>query len=172
MIQDERVERDEVLTRMHEAATFWSVGHVTAAELIDVACDLLVAGFDGLNLAMLAGVLVRVAHRRVVRADDAQRILIRARVVCVLGVALLRRVHDQEGHEPRDDEDHEDDGDRVAHVLALPTRPRGETARGVGRPARDPSKEHDMADELDGNPTTRSEEGGHERRPRGARAGA
>ncbi len=65
MIQDERVERDEVLTRMHEAATFWSVGHVTAAELIDVACDLLVAGFDGLNLAMLAGVLVRHADEEV-----------------------------------------------------------------------------------------------------------
>ncbi|MEV8504537.1 hypothetical protein AB0368_06850 [Actinoplanes sp. NPDC051475] len=59
------MERDEVLTRMHNAAALWSVGHVTAAELVDVACDLLIAGFDGLNLAMLAGVHVRHADEEV-----------------------------------------------------------------------------------------------------------
>ncbi|MGC5054680.1 hypothetical protein ACLQ2S_24875 [Micromonospora sp. DT48] len=50
---------------MHEAAALWSVGQVTAAELVDAACDLLVAGFDGLNLATLAGVHTRHADEEV-----------------------------------------------------------------------------------------------------------
>jgi hypothetical protein len=44
---------------MREAAALWSVGYISAAELVDAACDLLVTGHDGLNLAMLAGVLHR-----------------------------------------------------------------------------------------------------------------
>lgn len=43
----------------------WSVGQVTAAELVSLACELLVAGFDGLNLAMLAGVHTRNADDEV-----------------------------------------------------------------------------------------------------------
>jgi hypothetical protein len=62
VVHDGRVD-DEALTGMQEAAALWSVGQVTAAELVDAACELLVAGFDGLNLAMLAGVHVR-------RADE------------------------------------------------------------------------------------------------------
>lgn len=59
VIEDGHV-NDEALTRMQEAAALWSVGQVTAAVLVDAACDLLVAGFDGFSLAMLAGVH---AHR-------------------------------------------------------------------------------------------------------------
>src|SRR5690349_369985 len=50
---------------MQEAAVLWSVGQVTAAELVSLACELLVAGFDGLNLAMLAGVHTRNAEDEV-----------------------------------------------------------------------------------------------------------
>lgn len=64
VIHDGRVD-DEALTGMQEAAALWSVGQVTAAELVDAACELLVAGFDGLNLAVLAGVHVRCADEEV-----------------------------------------------------------------------------------------------------------
>jgi len=56
---------DGALTRMHDASALWSVGRVTAAELIRTACELLVAGFDGPNLAMLAGVHVRRADEEI-----------------------------------------------------------------------------------------------------------
>jgi hypothetical protein len=65
VIQDERVERGAALTRMREAATLWSVGQTTAGELVSLACELLVAGFDGPDLAMLAGVHARHADEDV-----------------------------------------------------------------------------------------------------------
>jgi hypothetical protein len=60
-----RVDRDESLVRMQEAAALWSIRQDTAAELVEVACDLLVAGFDGLHLAILAGVQRRHADEDV-----------------------------------------------------------------------------------------------------------
>ncbi|WP_205775960.1 hypothetical protein [Micromonospora tulbaghiae] len=59
------MERDKARTRMHEAAALWSAGQVTAAELVNVACELLVAGFDELNLATLASVHARHADEEV-----------------------------------------------------------------------------------------------------------
>lgn len=56
---------EDALGGMQEATALWSVGQVTAAELVGAACELLVAGFDGLNLAMLAGVQVRYADEEV-----------------------------------------------------------------------------------------------------------
>jgi hypothetical protein len=56
VIQDKRVKPAEALTKMQEAAALWSLGELQASELVDVACDLLVAGYDGPNLAMLAGI--------------------------------------------------------------------------------------------------------------------
>lgn len=50
---------------MQEAATLWSVGQVPAAQIVDLACELLVAGFDGPNLAVLAGVHARNADDEV-----------------------------------------------------------------------------------------------------------
>ena len=58
---------------MQEAAALWSVGQVSAAGLIGVACELLVRGVDGPTLAMLAGV-----HRR--HADKDVPELPRSRV--------------------------------------------------------------------------------------------
>jgi hypothetical protein len=65
VIHDERVQRDTAFVRMQEAVALWSVGEVTAADLVSLACELLVAGFDGMNLAMLAGVHARNADEDV-----------------------------------------------------------------------------------------------------------
>lgn len=43
----------------------WSVHQVSSAELVRAACDLLVAGHDGPDLAMLAGVSTRRADEEV-----------------------------------------------------------------------------------------------------------
>ena len=56
---------DEALTRLQDAATLWSIGQVAPAVLVDAACDLLVAGFDGFSLAMLAGVHAQRADEEV-----------------------------------------------------------------------------------------------------------
>jgi hypothetical protein len=50
---------------MREAAALWSVGYVTAAEVVEAACDLLVASYDGRALCMLAGVSRRRADEEV-----------------------------------------------------------------------------------------------------------
>ncbi|GGN98524.1 hypothetical protein GCM10010112_91540 [Actinoplanes lobatus] len=65
VIHDGWMERDTALVRMQEAAALWSVGQVTAADLVSLACELLVTGFDGKNLAMLAGVHARNADEEV-----------------------------------------------------------------------------------------------------------
>lgn len=65
MIHDGRVERDTALIQMQEAAALWSVGQVTAADLVSLACELLVVGFAGMNLAVLAGVHARNADEEV-----------------------------------------------------------------------------------------------------------
>ncbi|GID29545.1 hypothetical protein Abr02nite_45280 [Paractinoplanes brasiliensis] len=59
------MQRDTALVRMQEAVALWSVGQATAAELVSLGCELLVAGFDGMNLAMLAGVHARNADEDV-----------------------------------------------------------------------------------------------------------
>ena len=41
---------------MRDASALWSVGYVTAAEVVEVAGDLLVAGYDGPALCTLAAV--------------------------------------------------------------------------------------------------------------------
>ncbi|MGW4942065.1 hypothetical protein ACWEOZ_10805 [Actinoplanes sp. NPDC004185] len=55
----------EALGKARDAAALWRVGYVRAAELVEVACDLLVAGHDGPTLAMLAGVHTRHADDEV-----------------------------------------------------------------------------------------------------------
>jgi hypothetical protein len=50
---------------MQEAAALWSVRQVEAADLVSLACELLVAGCEGLDLAMLAGVHARHADEEV-----------------------------------------------------------------------------------------------------------
>jgi hypothetical protein len=59
LIHHEHVEPAEALAKARDAAALWSVGYVRAAELVEVACDLLVTGHDGPTLAMLAGVHTR-----------------------------------------------------------------------------------------------------------------
>ncbi|MBG0565795.1 hypothetical protein [Actinoplanes aureus] len=59
------MEPAEARDRARDAAALWSVGYVSAAELVEVACDLLVAGHDGPTLAMLAGVHTRHADEEV-----------------------------------------------------------------------------------------------------------
>jgi hypothetical protein len=65
VIHDGQVERETALVRMQEAAALWSVGQVTAAGLVTLACELLVVGFGGMNLAVLAGVHARNADEEV-----------------------------------------------------------------------------------------------------------
>ncbi|MEH1017631.1 hypothetical protein V6U90_31725 [Micromonospora sp. CPCC 206060] len=50
------MEPAEALTRMREVTALWGVGYVNGSELVEAACDLLVAGFDGPHLGMLAAV--------------------------------------------------------------------------------------------------------------------
>jgi hypothetical protein len=53
------VDLTDALTKMRDAAALWSVGYETSAEVVEVACDLLVAGDDGRALCMLAAVSPR-----------------------------------------------------------------------------------------------------------------
>ncbi|MGW0501442.1 hypothetical protein [Micromonospora sp. NPDC003241] len=46
---------EDARANLQEAATFWSVGSRTAAEVIEAACDCLVAGVDSPTLRILAG---------------------------------------------------------------------------------------------------------------------
>ncbi|MBU2670571.1 HIT family protein [Actinoplanes bogorensis] len=49
---------DGALERMRLAAALWSVdGAQNGPEIIDAACELLASGYDGVNLAVLAGVM-------------------------------------------------------------------------------------------------------------------
>ncbi|WFE62408.1 hypothetical protein [Micromonospora sp. WMMD714] len=47
---------DDALTRLQEAAVLWSVGSGTPAEVVEAACDCLVAGLDNPTLRILAGI--------------------------------------------------------------------------------------------------------------------
>ncbi|MGC5333057.1 hypothetical protein [Micromonospora sp. DT62] len=47
---------ENALTRLQNAAILWSVGSSTAADVIQTACDCLVAGVDSPTLQILAGV--------------------------------------------------------------------------------------------------------------------
>ncbi|MGC4809539.1 hypothetical protein ACLQ29_03290 [Micromonospora sp. DT228] len=46
----------DALARLQDAAVFWSVGSGTAAQVIDAACDCLIAGIDSPTLRILAGI--------------------------------------------------------------------------------------------------------------------
>jgi hypothetical protein len=59
------VDQPDALTQMRDSVALWSVGYVTAAAVVDVACDLLVAGYDGPALCMLAAVTPRHADQDV-----------------------------------------------------------------------------------------------------------
>jgi hypothetical protein len=50
---------------MRDSAALWSVGYVTAAEIVEVACEMLIAGYDGPALCMLAAVSPRHADEDV-----------------------------------------------------------------------------------------------------------
>ncbi|GAB3952875.1 hypothetical protein [Micromonospora vulcania] len=47
---------NDALARFQDATTLWSIGQGTAAEVIEAACDCLVAGVDSPSLCILAGV--------------------------------------------------------------------------------------------------------------------
>lgn len=53
------MEATVALKRLQEAAALWSADFITAAEVVEVACDLLVAGHDNETLGMLAAVSAR-----------------------------------------------------------------------------------------------------------------
>jgi hypothetical protein len=55
----------DVLARTRDAAALWTVGGVRDAELVGLACDLLVAGYDGEGLVALAAVSPRHAEEEV-----------------------------------------------------------------------------------------------------------
>ena len=46
----------DALARLQEAAIFWSIGSGTPADVIEAACDCLVAGADSPTLRILAGI--------------------------------------------------------------------------------------------------------------------
>ncbi|MFI6128075.1 hypothetical protein [Micromonospora sp. NPDC051141] len=46
----------DALTRLQEVAVLWSVGSGTPADVIEAACDCLVAGVDSPSLRILAGI--------------------------------------------------------------------------------------------------------------------
>jgi hypothetical protein len=50
---------NQTLAELGDAAVVWSVGYITAADLVRIACELLVAGRDGAALRMLAAVPFR-----------------------------------------------------------------------------------------------------------------
>lgn len=50
------VTRDEALQEMQEAAAYWSVGERSNQDVVDTACEALVAGLDTQGLRELAGV--------------------------------------------------------------------------------------------------------------------
>jgi hypothetical protein len=63
--QHDGVDGNEALATMRDAAALWSVGYIIAAEVVRIACDLLVAGQDGPALRMLAAVPFRHADDEV-----------------------------------------------------------------------------------------------------------
>ncbi|WP_433115595.1 hypothetical protein [Micromonospora sp. CA-246542] len=46
----------DALARLQDAAVFWSVGSGTAAQVIETACDCIIAGIDSPTLQILAGI--------------------------------------------------------------------------------------------------------------------
>ena len=48
--------RKDAVARLQDAAVLWSVGSGTAVDVIDAACDCLVAGVDSPTLRILAGI--------------------------------------------------------------------------------------------------------------------
>jgi len=69
--EHERMHPDEARDRMRHAAALWSVGDISAGELVKAACDLLVAGHDGPALRMLAAVQFRHADQEVPEVLEA-----------------------------------------------------------------------------------------------------
>lgn len=54
---------DSVLDALYDNALLWSLGFVSAADVVRSACDVLVAGQGGMAMAMLAGVHLRWADQ-------------------------------------------------------------------------------------------------------------
>lgn len=65
------MDRAAALDGMRDAVGLWYVGHVSAADVVYAACDLLVAGLDGPSLAMLASVSVHQADDEVAELLEA-----------------------------------------------------------------------------------------------------
>jgi hypothetical protein len=59
------VDAADVLARTRHAAALWAVGDVPDAELVRLACDLLLAGYDGDGLVALAAASLRHAAEEV-----------------------------------------------------------------------------------------------------------
>jgi hypothetical protein len=59
------VDREAALAKLSDTVALWSVRRATAADVVFAACDLLVAGEDGLAVAELAAVSVREAEMEV-----------------------------------------------------------------------------------------------------------
>lgn len=59
------MDREAALSKLSDAVALWSVGQATAADVVFAACDLLVAGEEGLAVAELAAVSVRAAEDEV-----------------------------------------------------------------------------------------------------------
>ena len=76
----------EATSRRNDAVVLWAVGYGSASDVVRAACDALVAGVDGSELEILAGV----PHRR---ADEEIGDVLPA-VVCELG--LLRYLENSE----------------------------------------------------------------------------
>jgi hypothetical protein len=68
------VDREAALSKLSDAVALWSVGQTNAADVVFAACDLLVAGEDGLAVAELAAVSVRAA-------EDEMPVLLEAALV-------------------------------------------------------------------------------------------
>ncbi|MBO4204658.1 hypothetical protein [Micromonospora echinofusca] len=57
--QDRLHDCEEALASLQDAATLWSVGSATAADVIEAACDCLTAGTDSPTLRIVAGISPR-----------------------------------------------------------------------------------------------------------------
>jgi len=65
------VNREDAATELGNAAAMWSVGYLSAADVVRAACDGLVAGLDGSALRMLAAVPYRNADDEVPEVLEA-----------------------------------------------------------------------------------------------------
>jgi len=62
---------EDARARLYDVAVLWGVGYVVAVDVVDAACDALVAGLDGPSLRILAGVSRRHADEEVPEIVEA-----------------------------------------------------------------------------------------------------